>query len=150
MYFLTHRGRSLLIKMALFFLSGSCISGCVGFTSHLGTEEIPQQFAYYEASRDGFVKDKNSALEYWGQPISKTQLDASGAEEWIYRGGLAWRGVALWVVVPIPLMVPVGHNMAKMRFSPSGELVRGRAEAADEKGFVCFLIYLECNPEELP
>ncbi len=136
--------------MALFFLLGFCISGCVGFTSHLGTEESSQQFTYYGAKRGGLVKDKNSALKYWGEPDSKSQSDAGGDEEWTYRGGVAWRGVAIWVVIPIPLMVPVGHNTARMRFSPSGELIGGRAERADEKGLVCFLIYLECNPEELP
>ena len=136
--------------MAPLFLSCCCISGCVGFSSHLGTEKTSQQFAYYEAKRGGLVTDKNSALEYWGEPTSRVQLDADGDEEWTYRAGLAWRGVAVWVLVPIPLMVPVGHNTAEMRFAPSGELISSSAEAANEKAFVCFLIYLQCNPEVLP
>ena len=126
------------------------MSGCVGFTSHLGTEENSQQFAYYEAKRGGIIKDKSNALEHYGEPVSTIQLQAGGDEEWTYRGRLAWRGVAVWLVVPIPLMVPIGYNTVKMRFSPSGELIGGSAEAATEKGFVCFLIYLECNPEQLP
>ena len=137
------------LRVSLPILSGICLSGCFGVSSHLSTIEDTQKFAYYDAGRGGMVKDKESALKQWGEPISKVQLDDDGSEEWTYHGGLAWRGVAIWLVVPIPLMVPVGHNAAKMHFSPSGELVRGTAERAEEKGIVCWLIYMECNPEEM-
>ncbi len=138
-----------MIRLTLLLVASFSISGCIGFTSHLGTEESTQQFAYYDAGRGGFVKDKGDALKDWGEPISKVQLDASGSEEWSYQGGLAWRGFAIWLVVPIPFVAPVGYNNVKMQFSPTGELTRGTAELAEEKGIVCYLIYLECNPEEL-
>lgn len=140
--------RSAAATMALVVLSSFSVSGCVGFSSLLGTESSSQQFAYYQAGRDGLVTNKDSAIAYWGDPLVKTQLAAEGEEAWTYRGGLAWRGVALWVVVPIPLVVPVGHNTVTMRFSASGDLISGSAEQAAEKGLVCWILILECNPDD--
>ncbi|MEO1406291.1 MAG: hypothetical protein AAFV54_07335 [Pseudomonadota bacterium] len=144
----TKSGLVRLTSLALSLLSSVTVPGCVGYSSLLGTERTSQQFAYYQAGRDGFVRDKDSAIAYWGEPLAKAQLAAEGEEEWTYRGGVAWRGVALWVVVPIPLVAPVGYNTVKMRFSAAGDLISGNAEQAAEKGFVCWILILECNPDE--
>ena len=136
------------VACALLLLASSSVSGCVGFSSLLGTEESAQQFAYYQAGRGGLVSDKETALEYWGEPAARVSLAPDGSEAWTYRGGVAWRGVAIWVVVPIPLVVPVGHNEVTMQFSASGDLVSGRAEQAAEKGFVCWILLFECNPDD--
>ena len=137
------------MKYALYIISLLHLTGCVGLTTHTGTEKSVQQFHYYQSKRDGLVKNKETAMKYWGEPLRKTK-ENSGIETWHYRGGLAWRGIALWVIVPVPLMAPVGNNNVEMTFSPSGELINATAEAINEKGVVCYLIYLECNPEELP
>jgi len=137
------------MKNALLIFFLYYLTGCVGLTTHTGTEKSVQQFSYYQAKREGLVKDKESAIEYWGEPLRQT-TEGNGIETWHYRGGLAWRGIALWVIVPVPLMAPVGSNNVEMRFSPSGELISATAEAMNENGVVCYLMYLECNPEELP
>ena len=55
-----------------------------------------------------------------------------GTELWTYTGGLRWNGVLLFVViVPIPLLVPVGRDQVTLRFR-GGEAVFGEAIASDE------------------
>ena len=136
-----------LVTRLLLLLASLSVSGCVGFSSLLGTEESAQQFAYYQAGRGGLVSDKETAREYWGEPETRVPLAPDGSEARTYRGGVDWRGVAIWVVVPIPLVVPVGHNEVTMQFSASGDLISGRAEQAAEKGFVCWVLLFECNPD---
>lgn len=137
-----------LTSRALLLLLSLSATGCVGYSSLLGTEESAAQFAYYQAGRGGLVTDKDSAIAFWGEPEAKKSLEENGEEEWIYRGGLAWRGVAIWVVVPIPLIVPVGHNTVSMQFSESGDLISARAEQAAGRESVCWIIILECNPDD--
>ena len=138
-----------MLKNFVFSIALFHLVGCVGFTTHTGTETSVQQFSWYQAGREGLVKDKETAIKFWGEPTSKSR-DESGAEKWVYRGGLAWRGVTIWAFIPVPIMAPVGNNYVEMTFSPSGKLTYGTAEGMNEKGVVCYLIYLECNPEELP
>jgi len=133
------------LKYTHLFILILLLSGCAGLTTHFGTEASHQQFSYYQAKRGEFSTDKATTLRAWGNPIKITKQGEN--EVWKYRGGTAWRGIVIWVLVPIPLMAPVGSNYVNMLFSPTGELISGTAEGMDEKGVVCVLLTLECNPE---
>ena len=57
----------------------------------------------------------------WGQP-NKQKLE-DGVRILIYRHGIAWRGLTVFVVVPLPLLLPLGHNDAIFKFR-NNRLVR--------------------------
>jgi hypothetical protein len=50
----------------------------------------------------------------WGEPKKKGVKD--GQEYWVYNDGLAWRGLVIFVIIPIPLLAPVGHNEVTLHF----------------------------------
>ena len=53
-------------------------------------------------------------IDLWGIPQSE-QLKA-GLRTLTYRHGLAWRGITVFVIVPVPLLIPLGYNDAKFSF----------------------------------
>ncbi len=51
----------------------------------------------------------------WGKPDSTKRNGKSGkAEIWTYGDDLSWNGAMLFVIIPIPLEVPVGREWTKM------------------------------------
>ncbi len=44
----------------------------------------------------------------WGPP--KSDKIVNGYREIVYNRDLKWRGAVIFVIIPIPLLVPVGHN----------------------------------------
>ncbi len=46
----------------------------------------------------------------WGEPNHREQIDGGG-EIWEYRGKtLRWHGLAPMILLPLPLVVPFGHD----------------------------------------
>src|SRR5215471_8185123 len=51
----------------------------------------------------------------WGKPDSIRHSGKSGTTEtWTYGDELSWNGVMLFLIIPIPLEVPVGREWTKM------------------------------------
>jgi hypothetical protein len=50
----------------------------------------------------------------WGLP--ETDKVVNGLRIITYHQSLAWRGLVVFVIVPIPLLVPLGHNEAQFSF----------------------------------
>ena len=49
--------------------------------------------------------------EHWGKPTSvRLASPESEGELWTYKFGRVWCGVVPWVVVPIPLVLPIGRE----------------------------------------
>lgn len=56
----------------------------------------------------------SQVLEWWGAPDER-EVDASGVEHLTYYDGIRWRGVLLFlVIVPVPLVIPVGHDVVEL------------------------------------
>jgi hypothetical protein len=53
-------------------------------------------------------------IDMWGQPDN--ERFERGFRTLTYRQGLAWRGLTIFVIIPIPLLLPLGHNNAKLIF----------------------------------
>lgn len=51
---------------------------------------------------------------YVGQP--NDQQTVAGVRTLSYRRGFAWRGLAAFVNLPVPLLLPMGHTDAVFRF----------------------------------
>ena len=137
------------------------VSGCVGLVSLTRTERetYPKRaFGMYCpdlanigefrlcSTSDAALVTKESVLARWGEP--KTRDIREGKEFLLYNDGLAWRGLVVMVIVPIPLMLPVGRNEVTLVFL-NGRLVEVAKEGAGSsfgaacgyfsaaKGFTC-------------
>ncbi len=55
------------------------------------------------------LKTKADVVARFGPPVRMEKLK-DNQEHYVYSGSLAWRGFMGIVVVPIPLLVPVGFN----------------------------------------
>jgi hypothetical protein len=47
---------------------------------------------------------------YWGDPQQISHLSENLDEIWTYKSGLVWEGVVPFVIIPIPLVLPVAHE----------------------------------------
>ena len=67
----------------------------------------------------------------WREPHEVSARE-DGTERWTYYGTLCWNGLLLFaVVIPIPLLVPVGHERVSVDFR-NGTAVFGEAIASEE------------------
>jgi hypothetical protein len=47
---------------------------------------------------------------YWGDPEHISHISANSDEIWTYKSGLVWEGVVPFVIIPIPLVLPVAKE----------------------------------------
>ncbi|MDP9141882.1 MAG: hypothetical protein M3O62_13945 [Pseudomonadota bacterium] len=134
------------------------LSGCVG--GSLLSKATRDHQAFHLSKTKGWViphsaacsepisdYTKKQVLELWGPPDKKA---GQGAEEkWVYHRGWGWSGLfAMAVIVPIPLLAPVGYRDTTLHFK--GETVQSITEELTEtKVRLCGLIlghglYLGC------
>lgn len=75
-----------------------------------------------------------SFLAAWGKPASTKQ---SGSHTVIkYNMNVAWRGLVLFAIAPIPLMFPAGHNKLILTFS-NDRLIEVKSEYGDGAFPIC-------------
>lgn len=91
------------------------VAGCVG-VSYRGTATFdsanPAVSAAEWPPRPPRARGQQSALDLVrgvGEPDERRRISES-REEWVYLHGWRWNGPVLFVVVPIPLVIPVGHE----------------------------------------
>ena len=118
-------------------------SGCVGVATMHNSEKKYDDLNFKLMGR-GFLFDdqeenhnysKSDVIEIWGQPDSK---DIRGNVEYCRykQESLAWAGVIPMVVIPIPLVVPVGNNSVTLGFIDN-ELVSATSLYRDGSLAVC-------------
>jgi len=91
----------------------------------------------YIATASGHSYGKQDVLEKWGPPYAK---DMEGQiEVWKYHRELAFSGLFLVVIVPIPLLPPVGHRDTILHFADD-KLVEVIREYGGGTGFGCLFL----------
>jgi hypothetical protein len=55
------------------------------------------------------LRRADDLLESFGEPDER-RAAADGTEEWVYLDGWRWNGPVLFLVIPLPLVIPVGHE----------------------------------------
>lgn len=93
--------------------------GCVGvFVGGRDTTTIKNPSVIAVAGVDG-VKEGSSSAEYtaawlksnWGSPASVKAVSGGAEERWTYDfEQQCWCGVMPMLIIPVPLMVPTGHE----------------------------------------
>lgn len=107
------------ISKFIAILSTVFLSGCVGLgVGILGNDEHNLKNPHIQLSKDSISSTEGitpwitseDLRRYWGPPDSVEHL-SGGNEQWQYNFGRRWNGIGLLVAfVPLPLMIPVGHE----------------------------------------
>jgi hypothetical protein len=101
------------------------LSGCFGLSATvIGTDETLTTNPKIELNKRQLSPDTYPAPQLstedlrkaWGDPSRKEQL-AGASERWRYDFGLRWNGMVFFVVVvPLPLVIPVGYEYVEFLF----------------------------------
>jgi len=131
-------------KLLSQFLFGMLLlvqSSCIGISLVSGrrpveiSKTIGPHIGAYGSEEGG--KTTADALKLWGNPRRKA-LEGT-REYWLYRSeDLTWRGVELFVIIPIPALVPVGHKRVVLEFEHD-QLVSYTISHARQRHFGLFL-----------
>jgi hypothetical protein len=126
------------------FLIGLLVtqSGCVGISLVTGTKQVElsknigRQIGDFGNNLPGITPA--NVLAKWGQPDRKIATDLG--EVWTYKSATySWRGIQLWLVVPLPLLVPVRHHKVRLEFTHN-VLTRYTIDNARERFFGYFIM----------
>jgi hypothetical protein len=128
-------------------LASFLVTGCVGagpVTTKISTPEVSLLSSYKnlcptnEVGRLSKCKDNEEPsvkefIRLWGEPNSHK---LNGEKETLtYNRDLAWRGLVVFAIVPIPLLLPVGHNDVRLDFDHDK-----LTQVASEYGYGSFAI----------
>lgn len=127
--------------MRLLLLGGLLFqSGCIGVSVVAGTyrhevgKSIGPRVGKIGQSKDTTATD---ALRQWGEPRRKKTVGTQ--EHWTYKTNeLTWRGLEVWGIIAVPLIVPVGKKKVNLAFE-NGRLVGYTKTGAREWFYGLFL-----------
>jgi hypothetical protein len=121
--------------------------GCVGIdvektenqvyqNPHISNSASALGLKYPGASKtNSFVCTTTWLEEHWGKPSRITRNQTGNqTETWTYKFGLIWNGVTPIVLVPVPLIVPVGREQIHFVIQ-DGHVVS--AKSRTEQSFIC-------------
>jgi hypothetical protein len=96
-----------------------CLSGCIGLgVAVLGSDENTLQHPQISIDKGVVLQTEDAApwfdagelKRHWGAPDGVERVSET-VERWQYNFGLRWNGVGVLIAfLPIPIMVPVGHE----------------------------------------
>ena len=110
--------------------------GCVGVASvtegikfqYSNPEILPKMGEIQTQSRSVLTYSDDQLVELWGKPDTIEYIHSQGGkatEQWIYSREIGWSGVIAFVVIPIPLVVPVGYRDTILTIE-NGRVVHGK------------------------
>jgi len=93
------------------------LGGCVGVT--FINPEVLEKPPYLKAEQGQISHKKQEysqfdVLSLWGDP--KEKYMKNDLEHWVYNRELAWAGGVLYLLIPIPLMIPIGNRETTIIF----------------------------------
>ena len=83
---------------------------------------------------------------HWGKPaaISRVAVGDTG-EVWTYKFGLNWNGTILFVLIPIPLELPIGRERVELLVR-DGQVVSGEQRFTHTAGGILGYSLGPCGP----
>ena len=73
-----------------------------------------EQFSAFDANHKD-VYTSEWLQKYWGHPDRISHSSTNSDEIWTYKTDLIWEGVVPFVIIPIPLILPVTHDKVCLR-----------------------------------
>lgn len=133
------------MRIMIVVLSICLVTGCAGLAvGTYGTFEFHQDKFNLSDQRlqqnhgENKVYTKEQVISLWGNP---DKISATGScEVFTYQNGYTWSGVGAFVlIVPIPLVIPSGHNETKIYFinNQSVKLTSEYGEVSRMFGYMC-------------
>ncbi|MCJ8314228.1 MAG: hypothetical protein HRU38_18930 [Saccharospirillaceae bacterium] len=119
------------------------MSSCVGIVAlNPGTEKYENPVRSYTgnwliAHNGNTPIKKIDVILRWGEPSSKEEL-SDGTEKWVFKSGVRFLGLIPFVIIPIPLIVPVGKNSWTLILK-DGVVIYAEHKNTSGKGFICGL-----------
>lgn len=133
------------MRILMLFISLLFLSGCAGLA--VGT------YGTFESQKDSFSLSnirleqnyrerksysKDEVISLWGEP---DQISINGSCEVLtYYDGYTWSGVGAFIlVIPVPLILPSGHDETKIYFknNQSIKLISEYGEVTGMVGYMC-------------
>jgi hypothetical protein len=130
-------GWEMLRKSILVFLA-ALQSACIGGFGVFKTERGSYHPLGSKAEKQGVrlcSSTKADVVRLMGKP--KREYTETSKDFLVYNLDVAWRGVVPWIIIPIPLIVPVGMNEISFEFE-NDRLLRFWREAGDVRGGLVF------------
>jgi len=119
------------------------LTSCVGYGVLSGSKNICDPFD--PKCSPYSYRDKSDILEQLGNP-DKIFVDNNN-EYWVYHKHcrycpkqLAFRGIILGLIVPVPLVLPIGYNNVTFKFDKDKSIKTVTYEKTKDTAFLCGLI----------
>jgi len=134
-----------LTKFLALIISITLLPGCVGIWAINNSEKTyePEKVALGDRGHLSLKYPpkrliKAEVVDKWGDPDEKVK--ESSSERWVYKQKkLSWAGLMPFIIVPIPLVIPTGHNKASLTFSEELLIKVKCEEQKIHNGFICGL-----------
>ena len=146
--------RKTILRLAITAGMAICLSGCVGAGIVTGqviswdaSDGLPTGLCPSKSERSivgcsfrrfnefSYLIDEvtpEKLLNWWGTPKSDSVVNDKRVI--VYDRSLAWRGAVMFLIIPVPLLIPLGHDEATFSFSNEHlvhvEYVENRLSAA--------------------
>lgn len=102
-----------LLLMCFVFLQGCTVLGFAvrgDRTSSIVNPNVSTEKRCIERNIEGVSPITSEELFfYWGKPNDVYKY-GSDREIWRYEYGLRWNGLIIGIIIPIPIIIPVGHD----------------------------------------
>ena len=95
-------------QMRVVLLLAAQLQGCMVGIGFQGTARTEGEWPTNLATEEGPIL-ATTIVEEWGEPDEKMPMSET-KERWVYQYGLRWNGPVVYVLIPLPLLIPVGHN----------------------------------------
>jgi hypothetical protein len=107
-------------------VTAALCSGCVGFVVH-GNEHHRAEKPILSVDRGRYlgsdgangrfpVPTQSHVIQAWGKP-DRVETSDQGNSRWIYKNGIRWNGVVVFLGIPIPLLIPVGSDYLAVEYA---------------------------------
>lgn len=111
------------------------LSGCMGIGFvRSRTTRFDDMERYFQNMPGTSPRAAATLQQHWGEPREKLALN-DGRETWIYGHDLRWSGVMLYLLLPIPLLVPVGRETTSVDFENGQAVSVSRVEESE----ICYI-----------
>ena len=121
-----------LLLVALCALIQGCVGGGVAWTEKETCQNPNLEGFHGEGKPHSYGAAETNITAFtpawlrtnWGEPTSLRRTGPSGTNEiWTYKDDLNWNGVMLFVIIPIPLELPLGREWTELEIQ-EGRVIR--------------------------
>jgi len=117
------------------------LGGCVGLVAIWETNDKDDapRLLMDSSKHPAIWKSRASTSEYREKNGAPTRVEriSEGEELWVYEKDMnQWCGATVWLVVPIPFMLPLCDEETEIRFV-ADQAVEQTYSGTDSTGFVC-------------